>query len=156
MNLIRRTFSTIPKRKPITITDNAWKQMNNIKIQTECHGFWFFADSGGCNGFNYELQPISKKDFDDLIKSNSNIKSRYKTTIVENKVNISSKTYSNNIIKCIIDPASEYLLLGTTIDFIEKDYWKGILNDKFTFTPDNNFASSCGCGISFSPKNIDV
>ena len=43
-------------------------------------------------------------------------------------------------------------LLGTTINYISEDYEKGIFENKFVFTPDKKIASSCGCGISFTPK----
>ena len=46
-------------------------------------------------------------------------------------------------------------LLGTTIDYISEDYSKGQYESKFVFNVDKKFASSCGCGISFSPKNLD-
>ena len=52
----------------------------------------------------------------------------------------------------LIDPMSEFLLLGTTIDYIYEDYSNGIFENKFIFIPDKTFASSCGCGISFTPK----
>ena len=43
-------------------------------------------------------------------------------------------------------------LFGTTIDHISEDYKKGLFENKFVFLPDKNLASSCGCGISFTPK----
>ena len=42
--------------------------------------------------------------------------------------------------------------MGTTIDFITEDYSKNIFENKFTFTPQKNLATSCGCGISFALK----
>jgi Fe-S cluster assembly iron-binding protein IscA len=58
----------------------------------------------------------------------------------------------NNNIKIYIDQLSEFYLLGTKIDYISEDFNKNIFESKFTFTPNKNKASSCGCGISFSPK----
>jgi len=52
----------------------------------------------------------------------------------------------------MIDPTSELLLMGTSIDFIEEDYDKNIFESKFFFTPQKDLASACGCGVSFSPK----
>ncbi len=46
----------------------------------------------------------------------------------------------------------EFLLLGTTIDYIHEDYLNGVFENKFVFIPDKTLASSCGCGISFTPK----
>ena len=43
-------------------------------------------------------------------------------------------------------------LLGTTIDYINEDYKKGIYESKFYFEINKELMTSCGCGISFSPK----
>ena len=43
-------------------------------------------------------------------------------------------------------------LLGTTIDYMYEDYNYGIFESKFIFLPNKKLASSCGCGISFTPK----
>ena len=56
-------------------------------------------------------------------------------------------------VKLYIDPMSEMFLLGTTIDYITEDYSKGQFESKFLFKVDPKMASSCGCGISFSPKD---
>ena len=45
-------------------------------------------------------------------------------------------------------------LIGTTIDFINEDFNKGIFESKFIYNIDKKLASSCGCGISFTPKNV--
>ena len=52
-----------------------------------------------------------------------------------------------------VDPLSEMYLLGTTIDYIHEDYSKGQFESKFNFDINKDLMSSCGCGISFSPKN---
>ena len=51
-----------------------------------------------------------------------------------------------------VDPLSEMYLLGTTIDYIHEDYSKGQFESKFNFDINKDLMSSCGCGISFSPK----
>ena len=51
-----------------------------------------------------------------------------------------------------VDPMSEMLLLGTTIDYIKEDYNNQIYESKFIFTPRKELATSCGCGVSFSPR----
>ena len=48
---------------------------------------------------------------------------------------------------------SEMFLLGTTIDYVTEDYTQGNFENKFIFKVNPKLASSCGCGISFSPKN---
>jgi Fe-S cluster assembly iron-binding protein IscA len=55
--------------------------------------------------------------------------------------------------KIVVDPVSEILLSGTTVDYVSEDYENGVFENKFVFTPDKKLASSCGCGISFTPKD---
>ena len=54
--------------------------------------------------------------------------------------------------KLIIEPLSEMILLGTTIDYIKEDFSKNIFESKFIYKPDKDFATTCGCGVSFNPK----
>ena len=56
--------------------------------------------------------------------------------------------------KIFIDPMSEMFLLGTTIDYSFEDIEKGIYENKFIFTANKEIATSCGCGISFAPRNM--
>jgi iron-sulfur cluster assembly accessory protein len=128
-----RLFSTI-KKAPITITDNAWNKMSEILKNNKNYSFLFSAKGGGCNGFNYNLESINKKEFDEMRKM----------SVLE-----------NNSTKLIIDPMSEFLLLGTNIDYIKEDYSKNIFESKFIFTPQKNLASTCGCGVSFTPKKFN-
>ena len=44
-------------------------------------------------------------------------------------------------------------LLGTTVDYIQEDYGKGIFESKFKFEINKEKMSSCGCGISFTPHS---
>ena len=120
---------------PITVSPNACDKMTHILRGSNKYAFLFFATGGGCNGFNYKLDLINEKKFDN-ISGEQPI-----PTIV-----------SNSNIHVVIEPMSEMLLLGTTIDFIEENYSENIFESRFIFTPEKNFATSCGCGISFSPK----
>ena len=52
----------------------------------------------------------------------------------------------------VYDPIAEMYLIGTTIDFLEEDYTKGVFESKFVYQVDKNL-STCGCGVSFTPKN---
>ena len=123
------------KSSIINITENAWSKMINInKKTTNLYGFLFSAKAGGCNGFSYIFSVLDENDFIDIHKGN--IKPNY----VE-KYNM----------KVYVDPMSEFYLLGTTIDYIREDISKNIFESKFIFTPDKNKASTCGCGVSFSP-----
>ncbi len=121
----------------ININNNAWNKMNKIitKTNNQNMGFLFSADSGGCNGFSYNLTLLTRKEYMELHKNNKFI-----------------NYVKNDNLKVYIEPLSEIYLLGTTIDYIGEDYSKNIYESKFTFTPEKNRASTCGCGVSFSPK----
>ena len=119
----------------ILVTKNAWNKMSNIiKLSNNNLGFLFSASSGGCNGFNFNLDLIDNNSYIDIIK--------LKPTIIE-----------NDQTKLYVDPLSEMYLLGTTIDYIKEDYSKGQFESKFVYEVDKNLLSTCGCGISFTPKN---
>ena len=45
-------------------------------------------------------------------------------------------------------------LIGTTIDYINEDFSKGVFENKFVYKIDRELASSCGCGVSFMPRNL--
>ncbi len=59
---------------------------------------------------------------------------------------------SNNNIKILIDPKSEFLLFGTKIDYIKEDLSKNIFDNKLIIIPDKNINTTCGCGSSFTPN----
>ncbi len=132
--MIKRFFSAINKKVPIQITDLAWNKINDIVKNSNSKGMVLFASSGGCNGFNYNLKLLENYS-DDLTDS------KMKPTLLE-----------NNDCKVYIDPLSEMFLLGTKIDYVNEDYSKGVYESKFLFEPDKELATSCGCGVSFSPK----
>jgi iron-sulfur cluster assembly accessory protein len=120
---------------PITISTSAWDKMTHILSKSNKSAFVFFASGGGCNGFNYKLESIDEKKF-------NNLTAEQPSPII----------VTNSNTQVVIEPMSEMLLLGTNIDFIEEDYSKNIFESRFIFTPEKDFATSCGCGISFSPK----
>ena len=128
---------------PITITDNAWSKIYEI-LKTKTNNYFLFsAVGGGCNGFNYNFKLIDEEKYDKLY--NSDTSSKIKPSMIENEK-------KNKNLKIIIDPMSEVFLLGTQIDYIAENYDKGIFENKFVFIPDKNLASTCGCGVSFTPK----
>jgi len=137
INFSKKFFSSNIKKNIITIKDNAWNKMNNIigDGNKDDKIFLFSASSGGCNGFNYNLELI-KKDMIQTLSSN------------KTPINFLEK----NDISVYIEPKSEFLLLGTTIDYEQENYDLGIFESKFIFIPNRKIASSCGCGISFSLK----
>lgn len=159
--MFNRYFSKL--RAPIiTITENAWKKLGSITKTQKGKGFIFSAESGGCNGFNYKLK-MFKEDYEvenliNCIKT----KKLEKTSSDYNQQNEINKKLINFKLSKIenhtggvtvyIDPLSEMYLLGTNIDYKLEDIENGIYESKFVFNPDKNFATTCGCGISFNPK----
>jgi|TARA_B100000902_G_scaffold101353_1_gene103665 iron-sulfur cluster assembly protein len=120
----------------ISVTRNAFQKMSTImKKSNNKNGFLFGVDSGGCNGFNFNLQLIKDKELNQIIKQ--------KPSSVQDKK-----------VKVYIEPLSELYLLGTEIDYLKEDYSKGIFESKFVYNIDKKLASTCGCGISFMPKKI--
>ena len=119
----------------IQVTRSAWSKMKDI-IQKSNHryGFLYSCSSGGCNGFNFELDLLDKGYYEKINKE------QFLTVL------------TNGNDKLYIDPLSEMYLLGTTIDFVKEDYQKGIYESKFNFEINKELMTSCGCGISFSPK----
>jgi len=125
----------------IRITQNAWAKMRDIIFKSKHNlGFIYSASSGGCNGFNFELNIIQKKEYDNIVKQKF-----YSVLTDESKD-------TNETTNLYIDPISEMVLLGTTIDYIHEDYSKGQFESKFNFEINKELMTSCGCGISFSPK----
>ena len=119
----------------ILITKNAWKKMTEIIKQSKnLYGFVYSASSGGCNGFNFDLELLDKKTHNNIIKN------KYLTVL------------SNKDIKLYVDPLSEMHLLGTTINYITEDYSRGQFENKFIFDVNKDLMTTCGCGTSFTPK----
>ena len=136
---MKRMFSNL-SLSSIKVTDNAWTKMKEITSKQNISQFLFSSTSGGCNGFNYNLTLISDQEYDKILEEECK---KIKPTILK-----------NNTIKILVDPMSEFLLLGTTIDYEKEDYSKGIFESKFLFIPDKNLASTCGCRVSFTPKKF--
>jgi len=139
--MFKRIFSTINKPS-ISVTNNGWNKIIEISNTQKLCSFLFSATSGGCNGFNYKFNLLNDKEYINIYDKYDKDFNKIKPTIIK-----------KNNIKILIDPMSEFLLLGTTIDYIYENYSKGIFENKFIFIPNKTVASSCGCGISFTPKN---
>ena len=120
----------------ISITRNAWSKMRNILRKSDNQlGFLYSVNSGGCNGFNFQLTLLDEKTHKKL----TNMK--YHTVLEED----GSHVY--------VDTVSEMFLQGTRIDYIQEDITKGQFESKFVFDVDKDLMNSCGCGISFSLKS---
>jgi len=130
--MLRQISRFLSKNRPppIQITTKALEEVARIKKLSKRPYMLFSAKGGGCGGFEYSFEPTYEIDSKDIEVEN-------------NKVTIH------------VDYLSEMLLLGTLIDFKEADFNKGVLHNKFTFTPQKNIATTCGCGVSFSP-NFDI
>lgn len=107
-------------RHVLQITHTAGEQLCRIAKQHNVKNILFYVKGGGCNGFNYELEPMRETPgkLDEVVP--------YKD------------------IQVIIDKTSVFHLLGTEID-----WKKTIMGESFHFTNPNAVAS-CGCGTSFS------
>ena len=126
----------------INVTTKAWKKMAIILTQSKNpYGFLFSSSSGGCSGFNFTLDLLDTQTYED-ISSNKFL------TVLEHTCTLDQEGTH----KLYIDPLSEMFLLGTTIDYVTEDYSKGQFENKFTFEVDKDLLSTCGCGISFTPK----
>ena len=130
-------FLSTARTFPINVTDNAWHKMQNIIMFKNAFCFHFSADNGGCHGFNYKLDLLDKKKYNTV------------TSGVSNPSLLESDRYNARV---LVDPLSEMILFGTTIDFIYEDFNKGIFEHKFIFKPDKELVNACGCGVSFSLK----
>lgn len=120
----------------INITNNAWYKIFNISQKLNRNNFLLSVSSGGCNGYNYNLKSIHNE--------------KYKKILLDSKIDITILKKNNSSI--LIDPKSELLLIGTTIDYISENLSKGIYENKFVFIPNKQTTISCGCGTSFYPK----
>lgn len=110
----------------ITITESAKRNLIRIADEYQTCNIIFSIKGGGCNGFNYLLEPIKAEQ----IKK------------IDQKVKITNK-YS-----LYICGYSIIHLVGTEID-----WKKTIMGESFHF--ENPMAENkCGCGTSFTSKAI--
>ena len=120
----------------INVSSNAWNKMKEIiKNSNNKYGFLYSLSSGGCNGFNFELNLLDKEYYEKINKN------KFLTIL------------KNDDTKLYIDPIGEMYLIGTSIDYISEDYNNNIFENKFIFNVDKNMMNTCGCGTSFSFKN---
>ncbi len=121
----------------INITKNAWNKMSEImKLTKNQYGFLYSASSGGCNGFNFELNLLKENEYEKILNN------KFYTVLNDKKINL------------YVDPQSELYLLGTSIDYVTEDFSLGEFESKFKFGINKELMTSCGCGVSFSPKGF--
>ena len=104
----------------VNISKRASKQLIDIAKTHNTNVLSFSIKGGGCNGYNYIIEPNSLNDK------------------LSEKVKITNKV--------IMEVCSKSLLhvLGTNID-----WEKSIMGETFTFN-NPNASGTCGCGTSFS------
>ncbi|MCA9172961.1 MAG: iron-sulfur cluster assembly accessory protein [Planctomycetales bacterium] len=105
---------------PISLTERAAAEIQRTHAEmgaSEEEMLRIAITAGGCSGYSYKLD-FSKAEQDDAV-------------------------YDCHGVKVLVDPKSELLLDGTTIDYIDQIDQRG-------FKIDNpNAVRSCGCGSSF-------
>lgn len=104
----------------IVLTDSAVEAVRSAIAQAaaEPAGLRIQVEAGGCAGYKYMMGLVGSPDQDDAVVQNSGV-------------------------SVFIDPVSQPLLAGTTIDFVVALEGSG-------FTFDNpNASNSCSCGKSF-------
>ena len=120
----------------ISVTKQGWKKIGSILQKAPAaHGFLFGASGGGCNGFNFDLSVLSEYNHEQLMLQRPNY-------------------VSNGVHKVYIDPLAEMYLIGTTIDYQFEDFSKGVYESKFIFGVDKKTTATCGCGVSFTPREL--
>jgi iron-sulfur cluster assembly accessory protein len=112
----------------ISITKRAWEKLFSI-ARGDKSRFLLSAKSGGCNGYIYNITKVEEDE-------RAFTRHRATRTII----------LENDNISVLIEPRSEVLLTGTTVD-----YEKGQYDERFIFkNADDSKKSKCGCGKSFS------
>ena len=112
------------KKQIISITKSACAQLTKIANETKQTHIRFYVKGGGCNGFNYKLEPTSESPDkgDEIIKRDNYLISVCNMSLMH--------------------------LLGTEID-----WKKDIMGEGFHFN-NPMAKSKCGCGTSFSSKML--
>ena len=104
----------------IVLTDSAVEAVRNAigKAEAEPAGLRIQVEAGGCAGYKYMMGLVGSPEADDLVVTNGDV-------------------------SVFVDPISQPLLAGTTIDFVVALEGSG-----FTFE-NPNATNSCSCGKSF-------
>lgn len=104
----------------IVLTDSAVQAVRSAldKAQAEPAGLRIQVEAGGCAGYQYKMGLVADPDPDDVVIENDGV-------------------------SVFIDPVSQPLIAGTTIDFVVALEGSG-----FTFE-NPNAENRCSCGKSF-------
>lgn len=105
----------------INITPEAWSKIHEKLNNSSCTGVRISIDKGGCSGSTYIFEVTNDEP------------GKYESFL------------ENNNHRVLIDPKSEMLLFGSTLDWIVKDQF----NQGFDLI-NSKEKSRCGCGESVS------
>ncbi len=111
----------------IKLSTTAIKRFQEISKQTKNNNFLFSLKGGGCNGFEYKIEPLN----------------------LDNSKDTNNEIHKEKDINIHICNKSLMYLLGTEID-----WKKDIMGETFVFDNPNS-KSTCGCGTSFTPHFKD-
>jgi iron-sulfur cluster assembly protein len=106
----------------LNITASALKQFRKIIKKNNSKAIQLSLRSGGCNGFEYDIRPTTKK------------------------LGKNEELHSENGVDIHICKASLMYLIGTEISWSTD-----LMGNTFTFN-NPKAGASCGCGTSFTPK----
>ena len=114
------------KKNILTLTIKAYDKIKMLLEKKNKHSILFYVKGGGCNGYNYQLEPTNNKPekLDEVIN--------YKDFNIQ------------------ICNQSMMHILGTKIDWKED-----IMGQSFHFD-NPMAQSKCGCGTSFNSKALSV
>ncbi|CCD22942.1 uncharacterized protein NDAI_0A07880 [Naumovozyma dairenensis CBS 421] len=133
----------------IKITDHAAERLNLI-YNTSKEILQIGVESGGCHGFQYNLNLIPDPD---LQSSKDSEKNTSKTQEEEDEFNTANSTKNDTVYvippdggKVIIDEHSLKILNDSILNFTTE-----LIGSQFKIE-DGNLKSSCGCGSSFDAE----
>ena len=110
----------------VRLTQSAKQQLLLLLRQHESHAALFSVVGGGCNGLRYRLQPTHEP---------------------KSKLDEEIALEDNHVLR--VCSKSLLFVMGTEID------WKDDFMGKSFHFENPNTASTCGCGSTFSPKDVE-
>ena len=106
-------------KRNLTVTTNAIQQLRKINPSAILR---VSVDSGGCHGYQYNMQLTQEIESQDVV-------------------------YENEGVKVIVDPISHDLIQGSKLDFVQE-----LIGSSFQIVDNPLAESSCGCKTSFNLK----
>ncbi|CAN8065840.1 unnamed protein product [Agarophyton chilense] len=129
---LRKSLSSPATTTKLQITQRCVQRIKQLQQQRNQHlVLRVQVDGGGCSGFQYgfELESWDQKpDF-------SSLKHKQDKLIEQDGVCV------------IVDDVSLAYVSGAKVDYVQE-----MISSSFCITDNPNSDTSCGCGVSFSPK----